>query len=482
MPLDCRLQLDHRLQFDWRSALHPRSRPLPIYQEQIMSHAFRPFAVGLISVLALVGCKKSADETGATDTETAADYVIDTGSKEEPAGEKSAPPTGDSWENDQDEAVVQTDSDNVEGDTVTDLEPETPTLETYVGRIEESLQAGNVDDAVAIAKEAHANLPEDPRTVALMVNFGMLVARMGDFDRAVNMLEGMTESVTDPNVRMGLMQLYQQQSQTASDPAEALAKIQKATAIVRELGQEKPWAGEFFYDEAVLTAKAGQAERSLELLREAFESGYAELAAPLAEEAFANNPAAAAIIEEFAARIRERYRAEIREEMVATESFPFSFELTSVVGEPVSTAGLKGKVAIVDFWGTWCPPCRMEIPHFVQLGNAYSNDLTIVGLNYQEPGDTDAEQATHIAEFMTANEMNYQCAVGNDATIEQVPNLEGFPTTLFLDRTGKVRLKLVGYHPYEKLEAAVMELAAEEAPAAEDAAEEAESDEDKASS
>ena len=63
--------------------------------------------------------------------------------------------------------------------------------------------------------------------------------------------------------------------------------------------------------------------------------------------------------------------------------------------------------------------------------------------------------------------MTYPCVVGDDATRDQVPNFEGFPTTLFIDRTGKVRFKEVGYRPLVALDAVVSTLLAETAPAAE---------------
>lgn len=119
---------------------------------------------------------------------------------------------------------------------------------------------------------------------------------------------------------------------------------------------------------------------------------------------------------------------------------------------------------IVDFWGTWCPPCRKEIPHFVELKSKYGKDgLEIVGLNYE--GDAATAKET-IKKFAAENKMNYRCAVGDEATQKKVPNLQGYPTTLFIDRTGKVRLKVVGYHPMAELEAIVSLLLAEPAPPA----------------
>ncbi|MDP6720887.1 MAG: hypothetical protein QGF59_19635, partial [Pirellulaceae bacterium] len=57
--------------------------------------------------------------------------------------------------------------------------------------------------------------------------------------------------------------------------------------------------------------------------------------------------------------------------------------------------------------------------------------------------------------------VNYPCLLGDDVTLGRVPNLEGFPTSLFIDPSGKVRLQIVGYHPYDHLEAVVQALLAE---------------------
>lgn len=430
-----------------------------------MSITLRPLAVCLLTALFLCGCEKPAEEvTAASDDQTVEDFAVNSAS-EDPGSELA----GD-WDVPSDTETSAPAEGQIDSDLDT-VEPETPTVESFAEQMQQSLQQGNFDEALAAAKQARAELSDDPRSLHLLLQMGMLLARTGDIDAAQNLLEELPEAKTNENVRFILMQLYQQQSAEVaeSNPADALAMIQKATAIARDIGIDQPWAGDVFYDEAVLLAKADDAEKSLDVLREAFESGYAGIAAPMTEAAFANNEEAMEIIEEFAPQIRKRYRAEIRDEMLATQAFPFSVELTDTIGEPVSTEALKGKVVIVDFWGTWCPPCKMEIPHFIQLVDTYTNDLAIVGLNYREPGATDEEMNAHINEFMTANDMNYQCALGDDTTIEQVPSLEGFPTTLFLDRAGNVRLKLVGYHPYEKLEAAVLELVSEEAPVAEEA-------------
>ena len=82
--------------------------------------------------------------------------------------------------------------------------------------------------------------------------------------------------------------------------------------------------------------------------------------------------------------IAERLVKEAQEVLASGETFPFDFTLTDFSGQNISLTGFQGKVLIVDIWGTWCPPCRAEIPSFVKLQTEYGpQGLQIVGLNYE---------------------------------------------------------------------------------------------------
>ncbi|MCS5630099.1 MAG: TlpA family protein disulfide reductase, partial [Pirellulaceae bacterium] len=84
----------------------------------------------------------------------------------------------------------------------------------------------------------------------------------------------------------------------------------------------------------------------------------------------------------------------------------------------------------------------------------------MIGLNYEgENSESDAEK---VRRFIKSEEINYPCALGDDATAQQVPALDSYPTTLFIDKSGKVRTKLVGLHSYERLAAIVETLMAEQ--------------------
>jgi len=125
----------------------------------------------------------------------------------------------------------------------------------------------------------------------------------------------------------------------------------------------------------------------------------------------------------------DRIYRDLQAEMARHKSFPFDFRLPSIDGDIISKADFQGQVLIVDIWGTWCPPCRKEIPHFIQLRNTYGQEeLAIVGLNYERVNEAQAAK--------------------------QIPNFQGFPTTFFIDKQGEIRLTLVGLQPYKRLEAA----------------------------
>ena len=148
-------------------------------------------------------------------------------------------------------------------------------------------------------------------------------------------------------------------------------------------------------------------------------------------------------------------------ELSSGSSFVFDVDLTSVNDSPVKLSDHKGKVVIVDFWGTWCPPCRAEVPSFIRLQKEYGEKgFQMIGLNYEgENSEADAEK---VRRFIKSEEINYPCALGDDATAQQVPALNSYPTTLFIDKSGKVRTKLVGLHSYERLAAIVETLMAEQ--------------------
>lgn len=154
-------------------------------------------------------------------------------------------------------------------------------------------------------------------------------------------------------------------------------------------------------------------------------------------------------------------RRDVAKDMAQTVPFKFDFQLRDISGEWLRKSEFEGKVLIVDIWGTWCPPCREEIPHFIALRQRYASaGLEIVGLN-KENGSPEA-QAQKVREFRDRFGIPYRCAIITDRIMAQIPDFDGFPTTLFFDKRGQLRLMYVGYHESRELQAAVENLLAEE--------------------
>ncbi|MBI4584758.1 MAG: redoxin domain-containing protein [Planctomycetes bacterium] len=166
---------------------------------------------------------------------------------------------------------------------------------------------------------------------------------------------------------------------------------------------------------------------------------------------------------EFSALIT-RYK-KLEEEELQKSLEKFDFNLKTVDDKPVAKKDFLGKVLIVDIWGTWCPPCKMEIPHFVELMKKREKDgLRIVGLNHERGAPNADAAAKLVKDFIDNNDINYPCALIPLDLLQSIPNFSGFPTTLFFDRQGKIRKLVVGYHDLKDLEDIIEPLLKEKAP------------------
>ncbi|MBE0432862.1 TlpA family protein disulfide reductase [candidate division WOR-3 bacterium] len=121
------------------------------------------------------------------------------------------------------------------------------------------------------------------------------------------------------------------------------------------------------------------------------------------------------------------------------ESKLTDFSLPALDGSQVKLSDYKGQVVIIDFWATWCPPCKNSIPTFIRLYDKYHGQgFTVLGIGL------DDEAA--LRKF--ANEMTipYPVLVGNN-DIGKAYGVTGIPKTIFIDKKGKIRKTQVGYAP-----------------------------------
>jgi cytochrome c biogenesis protein CcmG/thiol:disulfide interchange protein DsbE len=127
------------------------------------------------------------------------------------------------------------------------------------------------------------------------------------------------------------------------------------------------------------------------------------------------------------------------------------FSLQDLDGKTVSLKDFGSKVIIVDFWATWCGPCRMEIPHLNQLYlDNKGKGLQIIGVSMDDGSDV-------VKQFLLKNRVDYPVVMGNDGVANDFGGVEGLPTKFIIDRSGNVIRKLVGYQVAE-LEKTIREL------------------------
>src|SRR5579863_10505451 len=129
------------------------------------------------------------------------------------------------------------------------------------------------------------------------------------------------------------------------------------------------------------------------------------------------------------------------------------FLLHDISGKIVSTADFKGKVVILNFWTTWCPPCREEIPELVQLQAKYKDKLLIIGASEDDDGPQKVQQ------FAQQHGMNYPIVMATRELIENYGGVPALPTSFIIDQQGRVMMKHTGLYEYEVYEREVRALA-----------------------
>ncbi len=116
-----------------------------------------------------------------------------------------------------------------------------------------------------------------------------------------------------------------------------------------------------------------------------------------------------------------------------------AWTLKDLDGNEVTSAQFRGKVMVVDFWATWCPPCRAEIPGYIELQKKYGKDgLVIVGVSLDQKG------AEHVKKFVQTQGINYPVVLGDEEVVKAFGGVEAIPTTFLIDRAGEIRDRKVG--------------------------------------
>src|SRR5438445_12180591 len=129
------------------------------------------------------------------------------------------------------------------------------------------------------------------------------------------------------------------------------------------------------------------------------------------------------------------------------------FLLRDINGKISSTADWNGKVVILNFWATWCPPCREEIPELVQLQAKYKDKLLVIGASEDEDGPQKVQQ------FVQRFGMNYPVVMATKELIDNYGGVPALPTSFLIDPQGRVVQRHTGLYEYEVYEREVSPLA-----------------------
>jgi thiol-disulfide isomerase/thioredoxin len=111
----------------------------------------------------------------------------------------------------------------------------------------------------------------------------------------------------------------------------------------------------------------------------------------------------------------------------------------SLEGTDIRLADYRGQVLVVDFWATWCGPCRLEIPHFIALQDEYR------GRGFQVIGVAVGDREDHVRMFVDQVGINYPTAMGTDAAVDAFGGFTAIPTTFVVAPDGSIAARLTGY-------------------------------------
>ncbi len=129
------------------------------------------------------------------------------------------------------------------------------------------------------------------------------------------------------------------------------------------------------------------------------------------------------------------------------------WQLKDPEGKSVKLSDFKGKVVVLNFWATWCPPCRREIPDFIALQKQYADKgLVIIGVSMDEGG------AEVVKPFAKKMGINYPIVLGDQKTAAAYGGIQVVPTTFVIDKTGKIAAQHEGGADRTTFEAEIKKL------------------------
>ncbi len=127
------------------------------------------------------------------------------------------------------------------------------------------------------------------------------------------------------------------------------------------------------------------------------------------------------------------------------------FVLENLDGEQVALEDLRGKVVLLNFWATWCGPCRVEMPTLESRHQKYPEHLAVIGVDFDEPKE-------NVAAFVEEFGLTFPILLDPGATVQDAYRIRGYPTSVFLDKDGTVQIVHIGIMAEDQLDDYLQEM------------------------
>jgi len=121
------------------------------------------------------------------------------------------------------------------------------------------------------------------------------------------------------------------------------------------------------------------------------------------------------------------------------------FELLTVDGDRMRLSDLRGRVVLLNFWATWCSPCRVEMPDLQARADRWAQRLTVVGVNFDEP-------RAEVLAFRDELGLTFPLLLDPGAQVQELYRIVGYPTSIFVDEDGIVRAQHIGLMSPQQLD------------------------------